>query len=57
MIAESQPDDSGNRLAAIVSIVGISLPLEFKQIISGTPILLSVNSGKPISATNQKTGF
>jgi hypothetical protein len=34
----SEPADSGNRLAAIVSIAGISLPLQIKRIISGTPI-------------------
>jgi hypothetical protein len=34
----NQPADSGNWLAAIVSIAGISLPLQIKQIISGTPI-------------------
>jgi hypothetical protein len=37
--------------------VGISLPLQFKRIGSGTPILLSVNSRKPIAATNHETGF
>jgi hypothetical protein len=34
----SQPADSGNRLAAIVSIAGISLPLKIKRIISDAPI-------------------
>jgi hypothetical protein len=29
LIAVSQPADSGNRLAAIVSTAGISLPLQF----------------------------
>jgi hypothetical protein len=38
LIAVSQSADGRNRLAAIVSIVGISLPLQFKQISGGTPI-------------------
>jgi hypothetical protein len=42
-VSTSQPADSGNRLAAIVSTAGISLPLQFKRI----------SSGKPISAISQ----
>jgi hypothetical protein len=38
LIAESQSSDTGNGLAAIVSISGISFPLQFKQICSGKPI-------------------
>ncbi len=57
LIAVSQPANSGNRLSSIVSTVGISLPLQFKQISSGTQFPLSVNSRKPIVATNHKTGF
>jgi hypothetical protein len=38
MIAVSQPADSGNRLAANVSIAGISLLLQIKRIICSTPI-------------------
>jgi hypothetical protein len=38
MIAGSQTADSRNRVAAIVSIVGIGFRLQFKQICSGGPI-------------------
>jgi hypothetical protein len=43
----NQPSDSGNKLAAIVSIAKISLPLQLKRISSGVPILLSVNRASP----------
>jgi hypothetical protein len=58
LIAVSQPADSGNRLAAIVS-TAVFIPLPFKQISSGTvrQFPLSVNSGKPIADTYHKTGF
>jgi hypothetical protein len=48
----SQSADSGNWLAAILLIVGISFLLEFKQISSSMPISLSANDRKPIAATN-----
>ncbi len=51
----SQSADSGNRLAAIEPIAGISLPLQDKLIISGMPISASANSGKPIAVTNHRT--
>ncbi len=51
----SQSADSGNRLAAIEPIAGISLPLQDKLIINGVPISASANSGKPIAATNHRT--
>jgi hypothetical protein len=38
LIAVSQPADSGNTLDAILSITGISLPLQIKRMISGMPI-------------------
>jgi hypothetical protein len=38
LTAESQSLDSGNRLAAIVPIAGISFPLQFKRIHSSLPI-------------------
>jgi hypothetical protein len=38
LIVESQSSDSGNMLASIGSIAGISLPLKFKQICSSMPI-------------------
>jgi hypothetical protein len=53
----SQPADSGNRLGAIVSIAGIRLPLQFKQISSGWPISAISHSGKPVAATNYRFGF
>jgi hypothetical protein len=36
--AVSLPDDSGNRLADIVSTAGISLPLQIQLISGGAPI-------------------
>jgi hypothetical protein len=57
LIAERQSSDSGNRLAAIVSIVGISLPLQFNKFVAASQFLLSVNSGRPIANKNQRTGF
>ncbi len=38
LIAVSQPSDSRNRLAGIVSIAGISLWLQLKRISSDRPI-------------------
>jgi hypothetical protein len=51
--------DSGNRLAAIVSIAGISLPLQLKRILTSMPIsaIIQFNSGRPIAAKNQRPGF
>jgi hypothetical protein len=34
----SQPTDSGNELAVIEPIAGISLPMQFKQMSSGMPM-------------------
>ncbi len=56
-IAVSQSADSGNGLAAIDPIAGIGLPLQLKQISSGMPISAISHSGKPIAATNHRTGF
>ncbi len=53
----SQPADSGNRIAAIEPIAGISLPLQCKQISSSMPVSASTNSGKPIAVTNERNGF
>jgi hypothetical protein len=50
----SQSSESGNELAAIVSIAGISFPLHFKRI-SGMPI--SAISQQQEAAKNQRTGF
>jgi hypothetical protein len=40
-----------------VSTAGISLPLQFQQIVAVHQFPLSVNGGKPIAATNHSTGF
>ncbi len=44
--AESLSDDSEKRLAIIVSIGGIRLLLQSKQICSGMPIPASVSNGR-----------
>jgi hypothetical protein len=55
---ESQPADSRNRLATIVSIAGENLPLcNSDELVALRQFPLSVNSGKPVAATNHKTGF
>jgi hypothetical protein len=46
--------DSGNRLAAIVSIAGLSLPLQFKQIRGGMPISAISQQRAPFAAKNQE---
>jgi hypothetical protein len=57
LIAVCQPAVSGNTLAANVSTAGISIPLQFKELLAVRQFLLSVNCGKPIATTNLKTGF
>jgi hypothetical protein len=56
-IAESQSSDSGNRLAANLSIAGISIPVQIKEIRSGMPISAISQSGRPIAAKNQRSSF
>jgi hypothetical protein len=55
--AGSQSTVSGNRLAAIEPIAGISLIPQVKRTVAVCQFAVSANSGKPIAATNKKTGF
>jgi hypothetical protein len=56
-MAVSQPADSGNRLAAIVSIAGITSHCNSNELVAVCQCPLSVNSRKPTAATNHRTSF
>jgi hypothetical protein len=56
-ITESQPVDSGNRLAAFEPTAGISIRCNSIKISAVCQYLLSANSDKPIAATNYRTSF
>jgi hypothetical protein len=49
---------AGNRLAALVSIAGVSLPLQFKgEFVAACQFPLSINSRRHIAAKNQRINF
>jgi hypothetical protein len=46
-----------NRLAAIVTIAGISSRYNSNEFVAACQYPLSANSGRPIAAKNQRDGF